>query len=440
MPTSEPCIRGHRATTCNHANERVMIPVRKPGRPLSTCPHRTTERKTCGCHGITVAFPRRQKCPCVDSTTGERDDEVGSSTRSVSSISSRVAASPSPSLSSNRSCRSSISARGPPSGTGGSTTAEMINRLAMLSPPSMSTSLAAPDNEPTFQQLLYQQAPRADGLGRLDQGLKQPYDFLDDYDPIRRPSLPSNTPEYVDRHGRRTSISTTQDTSVSSAGSPMSTMSSYTADSQSSFTSHGGTDALSQYGFGEPGGALHGIRSTRSLDSRHYRPSITEEESAANGSLCSNCLSQVQPSQPTTPMPPPPPPPPPLAMHLIDPTQLRIGHGGALYVVLPQAALPVEHTYTIATNLSILPVPTQSGRGGPFVAHNCNCGPTCQCIGCLSHPFINATQEYVQSAFQHSFDGGGATPSTMGLDMDVADAVTSATMERESSLFFFFFF
>ncbi len=30
---SEPCIRGHRATTCNHARERIMLPVRKPGRP-----------------------------------------------------------------------------------------------------------------------------------------------------------------------------------------------------------------------------------------------------------------------------------------------------------------------------------------------------------------------------------------------------------------------
>lgn len=31
--TSEPCIRGHRAPTCQHAEKRRMFPVRKPGRP-----------------------------------------------------------------------------------------------------------------------------------------------------------------------------------------------------------------------------------------------------------------------------------------------------------------------------------------------------------------------------------------------------------------------
>ncbi|KAK4201191.1 copper fist DNA binding domain-containing protein [Triangularia verruculosa] len=35
----QPCIRGHRVGSCNHAGERQMVPVKKPGRPLSTCPH-----------------------------------------------------------------------------------------------------------------------------------------------------------------------------------------------------------------------------------------------------------------------------------------------------------------------------------------------------------------------------------------------------------------
>ncbi|KAK4163828.1 copper fist DNA binding domain-containing protein [Cladorrhinum sp. PSN259] len=34
-----PCIRGHRSGTCNHADSRVMMAVRRPGRPLSACPH-----------------------------------------------------------------------------------------------------------------------------------------------------------------------------------------------------------------------------------------------------------------------------------------------------------------------------------------------------------------------------------------------------------------
>ncbi|KIW03634.1 hypothetical protein, variant 2 [Verruconis gallopava] len=40
-----PCIRGHRSSKCTHS-DRVLIEVRKPGRPLSACPHPSG---SCGC-------------------------------------------------------------------------------------------------------------------------------------------------------------------------------------------------------------------------------------------------------------------------------------------------------------------------------------------------------------------------------------------------------
>lgn len=58
----EPCIRGHRSTKCTHANERLMVPVRKPGRPLSQCPH--PGGQTCMCGSVTAAIPRKQTCHC----------------------------------------------------------------------------------------------------------------------------------------------------------------------------------------------------------------------------------------------------------------------------------------------------------------------------------------------------------------------------------------
>ena len=42
---SEPCIRGHRSTKCEHF-DRFMLRVKKPGRPLSTCPH---PKNSCSC-------------------------------------------------------------------------------------------------------------------------------------------------------------------------------------------------------------------------------------------------------------------------------------------------------------------------------------------------------------------------------------------------------
>ncbi|KAL3420639.1 Protein GRISEA [Phlyctema vagabunda] len=58
----EPCIRGHRSTKCNHANDRLMVPVRKPGRPLSACPHPANQQ--CACGSVTAAIPRKQQCGC----------------------------------------------------------------------------------------------------------------------------------------------------------------------------------------------------------------------------------------------------------------------------------------------------------------------------------------------------------------------------------------
>lgn len=48
----EPCIRGHRATSCAH-NDRVLVEVRKPGRPLQSCGHRLD---TCVCGKLNEYF------------------------------------------------------------------------------------------------------------------------------------------------------------------------------------------------------------------------------------------------------------------------------------------------------------------------------------------------------------------------------------------------
>jgi len=48
-----------------------MVPVRKPGRPLSTCP--CPPGKPCSCGGVKVAIPRKQKCGCGPETGSDLD-------------------------------------------------------------------------------------------------------------------------------------------------------------------------------------------------------------------------------------------------------------------------------------------------------------------------------------------------------------------------------
>jgi hypothetical protein len=44
-----------------------MVPVRKPGRPLSACPH--PRDRPCSCGSVTAAIPKKQACHCGSSST-----------------------------------------------------------------------------------------------------------------------------------------------------------------------------------------------------------------------------------------------------------------------------------------------------------------------------------------------------------------------------------
>ena len=54
---SEPCIRGHRSTRCEHF-DRYMMRVRRPGRPLAVCPHSS---ESCQCTPEKVIMVRIPK-------------------------------------------------------------------------------------------------------------------------------------------------------------------------------------------------------------------------------------------------------------------------------------------------------------------------------------------------------------------------------------------
>ncbi|EKV06236.1 Protein GRISEA [Penicillium digitatum PHI26] len=59
--TSEPCIRGHRSSKCQHF-DRLMMKVPKAGRPLAKCPH---PKGTCSCQKTYAVMVRIPKGTCL---------------------------------------------------------------------------------------------------------------------------------------------------------------------------------------------------------------------------------------------------------------------------------------------------------------------------------------------------------------------------------------
>ncbi|KAF2652794.1 hypothetical protein K491DRAFT_33219 [Lophiostoma macrostomum CBS 122681] len=76
---SGPCIRGHRSSKCDH-RDRVLLEVRKPGRPLSSCPHPSG---SCSCERVVINYtiPKSSECACPSGQSQPASAVSGSSTR-----------------------------------------------------------------------------------------------------------------------------------------------------------------------------------------------------------------------------------------------------------------------------------------------------------------------------------------------------------------------
>lgn len=61
-------------------------------------------------------------------------------------------------------------------------------------------------------------------------------------------------------------------------------------------------------------------------------------------------------------------------------------------------------------------------------SHICSCGDGCQCVGCAAHPYNDATQDYVRSAWTSMLDDSyGTTNGTNGTNGHLDAAVTNGT-------------
>ncbi|KAJ6442063.1 copper-sensing transcription factor [Purpureocillium lavendulum] len=403
----EPCIRGHRSTKCTHANERLMVPVRKPGRPLSSCPHPSS--RPCSCAAVTAAIPRKQKCRCGTS------EPAPAETKSDKDAANGELTPPSPSKATSSAFRVQKQAS-----RGGSSRKQSIDIA---------------------------------GLERMDAGQ---INILPAYNGLHRPSTGSNghtatMPELPMYPGL--GLSPAEGSFRSDSGMfpvfhqyPMQPPLMGTAAADPSTNGHGVTsttrpttsngNGISANG-GCCGGGANGVKSEPAPQQVAIPvPAANEGVAAKARSCCSAPQATPKTSSPSSAMSSPPlshqtqpngimmqPYQPLMAMpngmypYFSQPTIFNYPpqFGSFLQPLQPdqwrQIMATMNFGQPVAPSGFAMPAagtvqPPTVPNSATWTSHQCSCGDSCQCVGCAAHPYNEATQNYVRSAWNTMVEDG----------------------------------
>lgn len=334
-----------------------MVPVRKPGRPLSSCPHPTS--RACSCAAVTAAIPRKQKCRCG----------------SVQAAPSEAAAEDAETVSS-------------PSKTAFRVHKQANNKTSASKAGSVDVT----------------------GLERMDAGQ---LNILPSY------SLPMHDMNVY--HG----LSLTPTNGTFGPEEPALAIFSYPP--QSPVTSdgrpvNGGSTAV---GAAPQNGGCCGA----ATNGRQPQPS--SDPTLANGSSADGKTNGVCATTAKTPEPPllpavvPQPNGPmmtPLQATMAMPypyfSQPTIFNyppqfGSFLQPLQPEQWKQFMTTLNVAQpvapfafGMSATPASYGASNDESWTSHHCTCGDTCQCVGCAAHPYNEATQDYVRSAWNTMVEDG----------------------------------
>jgi hypothetical protein len=421
---SEPCIRGHRSTKCTHANERLMVPVRKPGRPLSTCPHQSN--RGCACSGVTAAIPRKQSCHC-----GTNNSAANGNTIKTESPAADVAP-----LSPTRASPGSFRVQKPGSKPSArkqsydSTTLERMDANHVNILPAYDATQAKPLTSPTNGGITSISAP-AVGLEYVPTPPLAPGDLTFNsvmgfmvYPNLPQPLMPppNGTKALPHSASHNTNgiskvpiapVTTSSSNGVSSCCLTTPTTTSAAAPTTSSAKVNGNVSISSEpltsptNGVsGKSNGSCCGGGAAR--ESPRIKPDLipTSDLPPTTGVLMSPFQQPMALNQGFHPafFPQPTvytyPPQYGSYLHPLQPAQWR-----QTMETLGFATFPMEQALDFGP-----PGPNTPSAMG--TTHMCSCGDGCQCVGCAAHPYNEPTQNYVRSAWASMHeDSHGANSS-----------------------------
>ncbi|KAK4249543.1 hypothetical protein C7999DRAFT_39371 [Corynascus novoguineensis] len=424
-----PCIRGHRSTKCNHFYDRVMIPVRKPGRPLSTCP--CPPGRPCACGGVRVAIPKKQKCGCPTGAEEETEDHgkelppaeppmsphrpsfrVGkpSSGKATSRKQSfdpaslermdpgsiNLIAAPSRNETTNG-VPNGIATRSSPVLQGPGTSSTGVGQVMGVMATGPGSTYGSAQNHNFVSPMPYGISFPYPQPNQLQHGVK----LEDGLYPNPNGSFVTAIPSPAFPNGNHTSPplgSPAQPAMLTpkTNGVTRGASSCCSSKAQKSIPS-ANSGPMSQQGYGQP-----------------YIP----QPQASSGSSC--CASKTQGHVPATNTNPAPLPvySQSYMPQFPYPTVFRYpgDYGSWQHPIDPAIWQQVASQTTLALTTPVPPTPNgatnETGNGDANAAddgtsHQCGCGEGCQCVGCLAHPFNAQMFQYVNNAYNGS---NGSSP------------------------------
>lgn len=387
-----------------------MVPVRKPGRPLSVCPHPKDQR--CGCGSVTAAIPRKQTCHCGTSTPVSS----GQATPHESNGSGADASSPT---------KSTFKVQK-------TTSRPQSSRKQSYDPANFERMDMNSINIVPFEQR--QPIPLSFANGYALPSGPQPYGYVPQYaniqaqfshvpvqaPPHMHPGLPGGTISFGKENGNglENVIESPLATPAESASNGSNCAPNVRSCCAPPATTNGINGKLN--GSADVGSCCAPKKPSHSHSSSSAS-SISEPQEVQARSCCS---TKPPPMMKQEPMPITPNMTPQMA-HQILPN--GIPFNPAMYSsYLPQATVftypptygsfqnplqPNAWRQSVLANSYGHPqmqAPIPAG-GVPFgihpapenldTVHTCGCGDGCQCIGCAAHPYNDATQDYVRSAW-----------------------------------------
>lgn len=385
-----------------------MVPVRKPGRPLSSCA--CPPGQSCACGGIRVAIPRKQKCKCgLDTAEGDHADHetVKPELPSPALTSSDLPVSPT------RSGVFRVQKTAPSSRQTSRKQSFDPAHLARIDPDSvnivnpytgsnMDTGTApngaqgmiphrhtAPMSGMAFVPAL--PAPGYQQPGVISYGAPVGYALVPIHSHVNSPALSiAHLPENGRSQAPNGNAPPPTNAAVRSccapapnpAPAPVAKPPQPQQPSEPSRKSccGRGSDVQSQT---KPTFATHQRELSRGNNLDHVPPPL---------------LAMKQQQQQDFPVPYP------NSNIFTYPANLGTWNqplNPATWAQLQQVAQPHPSEGSLTDSLQLVP---NGDTAGLHTTHECSCGPGCQCVGCLAHPFNSQTLEYVGGAWDYDGD------------------------------------